>query len=77
MTTYIKFIISVFLKSFINIFFIMIGLIMILNLLSELDFFKEIEVNTYFPLYLSALNSFSLIFEMFPFIFLIATQFFS
>ena len=76
MTTYIKFIISVFLKSFINIFFIMIGLIMILNLLSELDFFKEIEVNTYFPLYLSALNSFSLIFEMFPFIFLIATQFF-
>ena len=76
MTTYRKFIISVFLKSFINIFFIMIGLIMILNLLSELDFFKEIEVNTYFPLYLSALNSFSLIFEMFPFIFLIATQFF-
>ena len=76
MTTYIKFIISVFLRSFINIFFIMIGLIMILNLLSELDFFKEIEVNTYFPLYLSALNSFSLIFEMFPFIFLIATQFF-
>ncbi len=76
MTTYVKFIIAVFFKSFINIFFIMIGLIMILNLLSELDFFKEIDVNTYFPLYLSVLNSFSLIFEMFPFIFLIATQFF-
>ena len=76
MTTYIKFIITVFFKSFVNIFFIMIGLIMILNLLSELDFFKEINVSTYFPLYLSVLNSFSLIFEMFPFIFLIATQFF-
>ena len=76
MTTYIKFIISVFFKSFVNIFFIMIGLIIILNLLSELDFFKEINVSTYFPLYLSVLNSFSLIFEMFPFIFLIATQFF-
>ena len=65
MTTYIKFIISVFLRSFINIFFIMIGLIMILNLLSELDFFKEIEVNTYFPLYLSALNSFHLFLKCF------------
>ena len=76
MTTYIKFIISVFIKSFVNIFFVMVGLIMILNLLSELDFFKEIDVSPYFPLYLSFLNSFSLIFEMFPFIFLIATQFF-
>ncbi len=76
MKTYIKFIIFVFLKSFLNIFLIMMGLVLILNLLSELDFFKDIEVNSYFPLYLSFLNSFSLIFEMFPFIFLISTQFF-
>ena len=76
MKTYIKFIILVFLKSFLNIFFIMLGLIMILNLLSELDFFKNTNVNAYFPLYLSLLNSPSLIFEMFPFIFLLSTQFF-
>jgi len=76
MKTYIKFIIFVFLKSFLNIFFIMLGLIIILNLLSELDFFKNINVNAYFPLYLSLLNSPSLIFEMFPFIFLLSTQFF-
>ncbi len=76
MKTYIKFIIFVFLKSFFNIFLIMMGLVLILNLLSELDFFKNIDVNSYFPLYLSFLNSFSLIFEMFPFIFLISTQFF-
>ncbi len=76
MKTYIKFITIVFLKSFLNIFFIVFGLVLILNLLSELDFFKEIEVASSFPLYLSILNSMSLIFEMFPFIFLICTQFF-
>ena len=54
----------------------MFSLVLILNLLSELDFFKNINVSTYFPLYLSFLNSISLIFEMLPFIFLISTQFF-
>ena len=54
----------------------MFSLVLILNLLSELDFFKNINVNTYFPLYLSLLNSVSLIFEMLPFIFLISTQLF-
>ena len=50
-------------------------LVLILNLLSELDFFKDIDVETFFHC-LSLLNSLSLIFEMFPFIFLISTQFF-
>ena len=54
----------------------MFSLIFILNLLSELDFFKDINVNNYFPIYLSLLNSPTLIFEMFPFIFLISTQLF-
>ena len=54
----------------------MFSLVLILNLLSELDFFKNTNVNTYFPLYLSLLNSVSLVFEMLPFIFLISTQFF-
>ena len=76
MTTYIKFIIITFLKSFLNIFLVMFSLVLILNLLSELDFFKEINVNTYLPLYLALLNSISHIFEMLPFIFLISTQFF-
>ena len=76
MNTYIKFIIISFLKSFLNIFLIMFSLVLILNLLSELDFFKNININTYFPLYLSLLNSVSLVFEMLPFIFLIGVQFF-
>ena len=76
MKTYIKFLTKIYLTSFLNIFLIAFSLIFILNLLTELDFFKDINVSTYFPIYLSLLNAPSLIFEMFPFIFLIATQLF-
>ena len=54
----------------------MISLVFVLNLLSELEFFKELEVNIHYPLFLSLLNSPDTIFEMFPFIFLITTQLF-
>ena len=76
MKTYVKFITSVYLKSFFYIFLIMLSLVFILNTLTELDFFKELDVDTYYPLYLSLLNSSALIFEMFPFIFLLSTQLF-
>ncbi len=76
MKTYIKFLTKIYLSSFLNIFLIAFSLIFILNLLTELDFFKDINISTYFPIYLSLLNSPSLIFEMFPFIFLISTQLF-
>ncbi|MDC0234649.1 LptF/LptG family permease, partial [Candidatus Pelagibacter sp.] len=46
------------------------------NLLSELEFFKDIDIGINFTLLLSLLNSPSMIFEMFPFIFLLTTQFF-
>ena len=76
MKTYTKFLISKFVRSFFNVFFIMIGLVFILNILKEIEFFNNKEVNTLYPVYLSLMNSPSIIFEMFPFIFLIATQFF-
>lgn len=76
MKTYIKFIIYSYLKSFFYVFFIILSLIFILNILSELEFFRTIDVSPFFPLYISLLNSPSLIFEMFPFIFLICTQVF-
>ena len=72
----IKFIIKTYIISLINVSLIMLSLVFILNLLSELDFFKNINVNNYFPLFLSIINSPALIFEMFPFIFLISAQFF-
>ena len=76
MNTYIKFLIVTFLKSFIFVFLTMLSLVLILNILSELDFFRNIDVKPFFPIYISILNSPSLIFEMFPFIFLISTQVF-
>ena len=76
MNTYTKFLIRTYLSSFLNVFFIFFCLIYILNLLTELEFFKETNVKTFFPLYLSLINTPILVFEMFPFIFLISTQFF-
>ena len=76
MKTYTKFLVNGFIKSLLNIFFIMISLVFILNILKEIEFFSNKEVNSFYPIYLSFMSSPSIIFEMFPFIFLIATQFF-
>ncbi len=76
MKTYIKFLVVGFTKSFFNVFFIMTSLILILNILKEIEFFSNKDVSSLYPVYLSALSSASIIFEIFPFIFLIATQFF-
>ena len=76
MKTYIKFLCYIFLRSFFYVFLVMFSLVFILNVLSELEFFKDIDVGIDFTLLLSLLNSPSMIFEMFPFIFLLTTQFF-
>ena len=76
MKTYTKFLISIFLNSIFTVFLIMFSLIFILNLLTELDFFKEIQVSVYYPIYFSFLNTPSFIFEVFPFVFLLSTQLF-
>ncbi len=76
MRVYTKFLSLTFLSSLIFVTIISLSLIFILNLLSELDFFKEINVEIYFLLFLSILNSPSMIFEIFPFILLVTTQVF-
>jgi len=76
MKTHIQFLIKNYLTSLLYVFFLFFCLIFILNLLTELEFFKKSDVSTFFPLYLSLINTPTLIFEMFPFIFLISTQFF-
>ena len=76
MKTYIKFLVFLFLKSFFQVLLVAFSLVLILNLLSELDFFKGVSVNNYFPFFLSLLNAPTLVYEMFPFIFLLSTQFF-
>ena len=76
MKTYTKFLVSIFLKSFLFVLMIILSLVFIINLLGELDFFKDIETTTFFTIYLALINSPSIIFEIFPFIFLISTQLF-
>ncbi len=76
MRVYIKFISSVFFKSLLFVFMIITSLVFILNLLSELEFFKNENVETSFTLFLSLLNSPIQIFELFPFILLITIQLF-
>ena len=76
MKTYIKFITFLFLKSFLFVFSVTLGLVIILNILSELDFFKNLLVSTNFIISLALLNSPTFIFDIFPFIFLLTTQLF-
>ena len=76
MKTYIKFLVYTYLRSFIYVSLIILSLVFIINLLSELEFFKEINESIFFITYLSLLNAPSMVFEIFPFIFLISTQLF-
>ena len=48
---------------------------MILNIFEEVSFFKGINVNTLYPLFLTLLTSPTIVYETFPFIFFISTQF--
>ena len=47
-----------------------------MSVFEELSFFSEIDVKFYFPLVLALMNSFSVLYLIFPFIFLIGAQFF-
>jgi len=76
MKTYTKFLVTGFMKSSLNVFFVMISLVFILNILKEIEFLSNKDVSSFYPIYLSIMSSPSIVFEMFPFIFLIGTQFF-
>ena len=65
-----------FLFTFIKTVFIFVTLAFILNIFEEINFFKDLDVSMGVPIFLTFLNIPSIIFEIFPFIFLITTQFF-
>ena len=73
---YQKYIINNFLATFAKIFFIFFSLAFILSIFEEISFFKDIEVSFFVPFFLTLLNVPSILYEIFPFIFLISTQFF-
>ena len=74
MKVYIKFLIKTFLNSFFYVSAVILSLVFILNILTEIEFFKDVKANSLLPFYTSLLNSPALLFEMFPFIFLLSTQ---
>lgn len=72
---YQKYIISNFLFKFLIISLIFFCLIIILGLLEEISFFKNLEINLFYPYFLTLINAPIILFEIFPFIFLITCQF--
>ncbi len=73
---YQNYITKQFLSTFVKTVFIFITLAFILNIFEEINFFKDLNVSIGIPIFLTFLNIPSIIFEIFPFIFLITTQFF-
>ena len=73
--TYEKFIIKNFINKFLLISLIFFGLVIILSVLEEISFFKNDEINFLYPYFLTLLGAPITLFEIFPFVFLLSTQF--
>ena len=74
--TYQKYIIKQFSYTILQMSLIFFSLVFILNIFEEINYLKDSNVGFYYPLLLTFLNSPSVFFQIFPFIFLVATQFF-
>ena len=75
MKVYQKYIIKEFLLIALKVLFVFCVLGFIMGILEELNFFSDYDVGYYFPIFLVLLNLPSIIYEIFPFIFLISSQF--
>ena len=73
--TYETFLIKSFLKKFLLISLIFFSLVIILSILEEISFFKNEEINFLTPYLITLLSAPITLFEIFPFIFLLSTQF--
>ena len=73
---YQNYLVKLFLKKITLLSGIFLSLIFILSIFEEISYFKNIDVGIYFPFLLTLLNTPSTLFEIFPFIFLISSQFF-
>ena len=74
---YLKHIFNTFISRFFYITLILASLIVVLNILEEIKFFSNTEnIGISYAIMLTILNLPSILFEIFPFIILITTQFF-
>ena len=76
MKVYIKFLISLFNASFFKVFSIFFIIILITNILEQIEYFKKINIDFSYLIFLSFLNTPAIVFKILPFIFLIGTQIF-
>ena len=76
MKTYIKFLLNIFNIAFFKVFSIFFMIILIINILEQIDFFKNLDVTFFYTIFLSFLNTPSIIFEILPFIFFLTQVFF-
>jgi lipopolysaccharide export system permease protein len=76
MKTYIKFLINLYNISFLKIFIVFFFIILITNVLEQIEFFKNVNIGFLYLIFLSLLNTPSILFEILPFIFLLSTQVF-
>ena len=72
---YEKYLVKNFLGKFFLISLVFFSLIIILSILEEISFFKNLETSFLFPYFLTLLGAPITLFEIFPFIFLLSTQF--
>ena len=72
---YHRYLIQNFLIKFLNISIIFFCLTIILGILEEISFFKNLDANILYPYFLTILNAPITLFEIFPFIFLLSSQF--
>ena len=73
---YQKYIYAEFLKNFVLISFIFFCIVVIINIFEEIKFSEKYNTEIYYSIYLSIINAPSLLFEIFPFIFLITVKVF-
>ena len=74
MKVYQKYLKKEFFYIAVKVSFVFCVLGFVMGILEELSFFSEFDVKYYFPIFLVLLNLPSVIYEIFPFIFLISSQ---
>lgn len=72
---YTRYLINKFLLKFFYITLIFFALTLILGILEEISFFKDLKVSFFYSFFLNILNAPITLFEIFPFMFLLTTQF--
>ena len=73
--TYQIYLSKVFTTTLLKTFIVFLSLAFILNIFEEINFFKDLKVSIAIPVFLTFLNIPSILFDIFPFIFLITAQF--